>query len=139
MLIEVEQSHWHEFVADAPELAGMSDGEFAELVRRRRALQFADGRRALRIDHDTPAVTSIHLPDSDVERMLKDSEAAGLERTREWLIADHLENAVLPFHAPGAAWSAVRVPGDVKLEAYLAARLIGAAPTRNVLEVEADD
>jgi hypothetical protein len=112
---------------------------------------------------DDPSTTFVHIPDADVERMVREHrEAVASARTgytarqeggpahgeevvvpprhlptksRDQLIAEHLEDAVMPHHAPSEHITAVRVvDADMpeaergRLERYLSARLAAPPP-----------
>lgn len=120
--------------------------------------------------NETPAVTQIVIPDHDIDRMVADHEEAvrtaragytveheggpqhGQQvsipprhlpsKGRHQLIAEHLADAVMPFHAPGEHVRAVRITDSAlpeaetrRLERYLNARLVGALEE----EPEADE
>jgi hypothetical protein len=113
---------------------------------------------------EEPSVTWIHIPDADIDRMVADHQEAVTTarqgyattqeggplhgqpvtvaprhlpiKSRDQLIADHLEQAVMPYHAPNEHVRAVRITEaamptaeTTRLERYLNARLASGADT----------
>lgn len=82
--------------------------------------EVADGRIAVRKLVDTPTYTTVSFHAGAIESIMDDREAAKLpEQSFNRLVAEHIEDAVMPHHAPRGAWLSITCEQDQELEQYL--------------------
>ena len=80
-----------------PEGAQVTETEFA-----------GQTRQMVRELVQQPSVTFINVPDESLDQMHADHVAAGGEKSRAQVLVRHLEDAVLPKHAPAGHWQGIR-------------------------------
>lgn len=109
-------------VANYYDVRPLTDDQAKALPAGAPLAKLADGRVAVRELQNAAGVTKIELPAEVEARLIADAEAAGKKKSRTQLIADHIENTVMPHHSDGEHFVSVSVDDDDELEKYLAAR-----------------
>ena len=109
-------------VADFFDVRPITDDEASAVADKTILTKLADGRVAVRELKGRAGVTRIELEQEVEDRLVADAQAVGKDKSRVQLIAEHLENAVMPHHSGNKNFTSVSVEGDGELEQYLAAR-----------------
>jgi hypothetical protein len=109
-------------LADFYDVMPITDDEAAHVAAGTVLTKLSDGRIAIRELQSKAGVTKIDLEEEVEARLIADAQAAGKRKSRVQLIADHIENAVMPHHSETEHYVSVSVDGDPELEKYLAAR-----------------
>ena len=78
-----------------------------------------DGTWLRKITVKDTSQTFISIPESQIDVLFNHAEFIGAPKTRKQIIAQFIEEKVMPGQAEQSCWTNISVDGDPELEAYL--------------------